>query len=169
MNYHAELLNTAHEVVKFDGKTYFIAKCPEGNFCVHQWDPKQQDGYGGAYVTFRINFGWLKTVKGPFKMSLSWRDYKSLVEYLGRPELNNEVYKFSVLKKTVSHGRTLDELISSSTSWRAAPIKDVIRSEWQSYYLDIHIKDGYSLCGVAVSSILDYEGDYVKDRACRVV
>ena len=128
---------------KYDGLAYFIAPFPEGDYVVPSWDPAWQNGYCGAQVTFLLENGTFKTVKGPYKANPKWGTLESLANHLSRPELLNNARTFKVVRKYDSRGSfnwTMKEIVYTETIRSIEPIKPKILKKWHD--LDIAISDG---------------------------
>lgn len=150
-----DAMNHHHEVVELDRKTHFIAKCPEGDFMAHSWDPKDQEGCGGESLTFRIgpHHGQTRrTVKGPFLMDRTWQDCKKLVEHLGRPELNDKWTGCKVGKGTeFKHCDTIvrDEDVVFDSGWSIDPVLPKVQSKWNDLLCIVEFRHGSHRASIA--------------------
>jgi hypothetical protein len=97
-------------------------------------------------VTVLLHNGTRRTVRGPYRMDPCWRDYKKLVQHLGRPELNKRLTKFKIGRIAHDdrgyHIMKDSDIIFAETRWSVEPILPRLLHRWDNLDIEVLIRNG---------------------------
>ena len=134
-----------HKKVKLGKDTYYITRYPEGDAHIHISRPWDQDGYGGAIVSFLLEDGTIEKVKGPYCCDgmFDFGTAAKIAKALNDPSINAEATRLVVgrnLDRYCKVSKEPQEIVFEEKEWSLAPVRDRLRPEWKDLEIAVHIR-----------------------------
>lgn len=139
-------MDVPHKVLQAGGKTYFVGRYPEGDYCIHEWNPRIQDGYARRHVTFLLEDGSFRTVRGPYsKAGLFDFGAAALVAVgLNQEDIGRKAYRLTIGRDIVkaAWGSAKAEIVHDEPSFVLGDWRERVRPEWAGLEIRVNIRGG---------------------------
>jgi len=132
-----------HKKLRFQGKTYYLAQYPEGDYCIHV-DHGRGGGYGDSNVGFLLEDGTIEVVRGPFHcggvfdMGVS----EKLAEATGIASIANKATRLIVGEYLESYRVEPKRIVFEEVEWQLGDWRDRVRPEWTGLTIGIITRCG---------------------------
>lgn len=144
-------MDVPHKVVDCGGAIYFIARHPEGDYAIHRWSTRDQNGYGAMEVTFLLDDGSLRTVKGPYSTQgpFDFGTAERMAQMTGIADIAAKAYRLAVGRNLWSYAPGPREIVFEEPQFVLGDIRPRVKAEWLGLELRIESRGGYRFAKVA--------------------
>lgn len=137
-----------HRKIRSGAEVFYFTRFPEGDYAIHTWNYRDQNGYGGDVIRFLMEDGTYDEVKGPFdrKGLYDHGAAKRLAEAAGEPELALIGSRVAARPWPENGKRWGCDFDFGDAPFLTGDVRERVLPEWRGMQLIVQYRSGTMTC-----------------------